>query len=175
VDLVCLCVAALLAGFVDSIVGGGGLIQLPALFIFLPPELSLSTAAVFGTNKLSSICGTSVAAVQYSRRIPVNWKSILPAGFAAFVFSFLGARLVSMLDGHALRPLILFLLVAAGGESTTSLTGTGIRILAERRRVRASRSGSNHGQIVANHVGEYHRIGRCGLRPARQLPALQDR
>ena len=111
-DLVFLCGAALLAGFVDSIVGGGGLIQLPALFIFLPPELSVSTALVFGTNKMSSICGTSVAAVQYSRRIPVNWKSILPAGLAAFVFSFLGARLVSMLDGQALRPLILCLLVA---------------------------------------------------------------
>ena len=111
-DLVYLCVAALLAGFVDAIVGGGGLIQLPALFIFLPPELSASTALVFGTNKLSSICGTSVAAFQYSRRIPVNWASILPAGLAAFVFSFLGARLVSMLDGQALRPLILFLLCA---------------------------------------------------------------
>src|SRR6266498_3078868 len=54
-----LCFFAFLAGFVDAVVGGGGLIQLPALFIFLPTELAASVPVVFGTNKFASFCGTS--------------------------------------------------------------------------------------------------------------------
>ena len=94
----------------DSVVGGGGLLQLPALFLFLPSALAGSLAAVFGTNKLSSICGTGMAAAQYSRRVQINWHSILPAGLAAFVFSFLGARVVSLLKPELLKPLVLVLL-----------------------------------------------------------------
>ena len=112
VDIFCLCLFAFLAGFVDSVVGGGGLIQLPALFIFLPKPLAASIPAVFGTNKLSSICGTSAAVIQYSRHVPMNLHSILPAGLAAFMFSFLGARAVSLMNAQALKPLVLFLLVA---------------------------------------------------------------
>jgi len=112
VETLWLCLFAFLAGFVDSVVGGGGLIQLPALFIFLPSPLSDSLVSVFGTNKLSSICGTGMAAAQYSRRVQMNWQSILPAGLAAFVFSFLGARTVSLLNAQVLKPIVLFLLVA---------------------------------------------------------------
>jgi uncharacterized protein len=103
---------AFLAGFVDSVVGGGGLIQLPALFLCLPPALASSIPAVLGTNKMSSICGTGVAVVQYARRIPIHWHSILPAGGAAFVFSLLGARVVTLLKPGFLRPLVFVLLVA---------------------------------------------------------------
>jgi uncharacterized membrane protein YfcA len=110
-----LCGFAFLAGFVDSVVGGGGLIQLPALFLFLPPSASVDLATVFGTNKLASICGTSVAAVQYSRRISIPWRAVLPAGLAALVFSFLGARAVSLLNAAAMKPVIFFLLVAVAG------------------------------------------------------------
>jgi hypothetical protein len=110
-DLFLLCLLALLAGFVDSIVGGGGVIQLPALFLFLPAPLAAAIPAVLGTNKLSSICGTAVAVVQYARRVPIPWPSVLPASLVAFVFSFLGARAVSMLDPRILKPLVLGLLV----------------------------------------------------------------
>jgi uncharacterized membrane protein YfcA len=58
VDILYLSVLAFCAGFVDSVVGGGGLIQLPALFLLLPAELVSVPATVLGTNKLSSICGT---------------------------------------------------------------------------------------------------------------------
>jgi len=112
VEVYYLCLFAFLAGFVDSVVGGGGLIQLPALFIFLPSGLAESLAAVFGTNKFSSICGTGTAVIQYSRRVRINWHPILPAGLAALVFSFLGARTVSLIHPQVLKPLILFLLVA---------------------------------------------------------------
>lgn len=110
-DLLLLCPLALLAGLVDSVVGGGGLIQLPALFLFLPPSLAASIPAVLGTNKLSSICGTGMAVVQYARRVPIRWRSILPAGLVAFAFSFVGARTVSLLNAQVLKPLVLGLLV----------------------------------------------------------------
>jgi len=112
VEIFYLCLLAFLAGFVDSVVGGGGLIQLPALLIFLPSPLSDSLAAVLGTNKLSSICGTGTAVIQYSRRVHINWRSIVPAGMAAFAFSFLGARAVSLITAQVLKPLILCLLIA---------------------------------------------------------------
>jgi uncharacterized membrane protein YfcA len=111
-EILYLCLFAALAGFVDSVVGGGGLIQLPALLIFLPPALSNPLTAVFGTNKLSSICGTGAAVLQYSRRVRINWHSILPAGMAAFVFSLFGAWTLSLVRPQALKPLVLFLLGA---------------------------------------------------------------
>jgi uncharacterized membrane protein YfcA len=112
VDLVWLCFFAFVAGLIDAIVGGGGLVQLPALFVLLPTNLAASVPLVFGTNKLSSMCGTGVALVQYARRVDIPWASILPAGFAAFVFSALGARVLQLVDSDFLKPLILALLVA---------------------------------------------------------------
>ena len=111
-ELLWLCLSAFVAGLVDAIVGGGGLIQLPALFIFLPRELAASIPLVFGTNKLSSICGTSVAAWQYSRRVRIPWASIRPATVAAFVFSSLGVRVLQSVRSEFLRPLTLVLLIA---------------------------------------------------------------
>lgn len=104
-----LCFFAFLAGLIDSIAGGGGLIQLPALFIFLP---NLPVATLFGTNKLASIAGTSIATIQYSRHIRIDWRATLPATAAALLFSFLGARAVTLINPAVMRPLILFMLVA---------------------------------------------------------------
>lgn len=104
-----LCIFAFSAGLVDAIAGGGGLIQLPALLIFLP---QFPVATLFGTNKFASIAGTSIAATQYARYIDINLRATLPATCAALVFSFLGARTVTAIDSRILRPLILFLLIA---------------------------------------------------------------
>ena len=109
--LVVLGICAFLAGFVDAVVGGGGLIQLPALLIFLPPDKAAVIPSVLGTNKLSSICGTSIALVQYARKIPFHWPTLAPATCAAFFCSYLGARSVAALDPALLRPLILGLLI----------------------------------------------------------------
>ena len=111
-DLLWLCLFAFLAGLVDAIVGGGGLIQLPALFIFLPRELAASVPLVFGTNKLSSMCGTSVAVFQYARRVKIPWASVLPAAVAAFILSAAGARVLQLVRSDFLKPLTLVLLVA---------------------------------------------------------------
>jgi uncharacterized membrane protein YfcA len=112
VDAIFLCLFAFLAGFVDSVVGGGGLIQLPALLLFLPAESSRTLAPVFGTNKFSAICGTSIATLQYARRIQIQWRFILPAATAALVFSFLGARVVSFIRKEAMEPVIVTLMIA---------------------------------------------------------------
>jgi uncharacterized protein len=104
-----LCVFAFFAGFIDSIAGGGGLIQLPALLIFLP---QLPVATLLGTNKFASIAGTSIATAQYTRYIKISLKATLPATCAALLFSFLGARAASIIHPQVMRPLVLFLLIA---------------------------------------------------------------
>ena len=68
--------ASLLAGFVDSIVGGGGLILLPAMFAVFP---NAQPATLFGTNKGAAILGTAVATAQFARRVEMPWSSLLPA------------------------------------------------------------------------------------------------
>lgn len=107
-ELAVLCVFAFLAGFIDSIVGGGGLIQLPALLAILPQA---PVVMMLGTNKVASCMGTSVATYQYARKIPLPWKDLLPAAAAAFALSFTGARVVSLIQPGSLRPLIIVLLI----------------------------------------------------------------
>lgn len=101
--------AAFLAGAVDAVVGGGGLIQIPSLFAALPGE---APATLFGTNKGASVVGTSGAAWRYASRIVMPWRTVLPAAAFAFSFSYLGAMAVAWLPREALRPLVLVLLVA---------------------------------------------------------------
>jgi uncharacterized membrane protein YfcA len=108
IGLIFLCAAAFLAGLIDAVVGGGGLIQIPALFSVLPQFMP---ATVFGTNKLASIFGTSSAALRYARRIDVPWRAALPAALSAFFLSYLGAMTVSLMPKEWLRPLVLLLLV----------------------------------------------------------------
>jgi uncharacterized membrane protein YfcA len=100
--------AAFLAGLVDAVVGGGGLIQIPALFAAYPQA---APATVFGTNKMSSICGTFSATARYLRQVQVPWRLALFAAASAFVFSFLGAMSVALLPKEWARPLVLVLLV----------------------------------------------------------------
>lgn len=110
--MILLTIAAFLAGFVDAIVGGGGLIQLPALFVFLPPALAAEIPMVMGANKFSSVCGTTVATIQYALRVTPPWRVVVPAAALAFFGSLLGARAVSFLNPDYIKPVILVLLLA---------------------------------------------------------------
>ncbi|WP_206118846.1 MULTISPECIES: sulfite exporter TauE/SafE family protein [Chromobacterium] len=103
-----LCVISFAAGLVDAAVGGGGLIQIPALFSALP---NLAPATVFGTNKLAAAMGTLSAARSYLKRVRVPWRLVLPAAVAAFFMSIAGAATVSLIDKAVLRPMVLALLV----------------------------------------------------------------
>jgi uncharacterized membrane protein YfcA len=103
--------ASLLAGFVDSIVGGGGLILVPALFAVFP---TAHPATLFGTNKGASIWGTGIATVQYSRRVTMPWHALGPAAVAGFAASLGGAWLVTAVSPEFLRkvlPAILLLVL----------------------------------------------------------------
>lgn len=106
--LLLLGLCALLAGFVDAVVGGGGLVQVPALFSFVPQG---SAAALFGTNKIASIAGTSMAAARYLRFVKLDWNALGPALVGAAIFSWLGAAAVSLLPRELAQPLVLVLLV----------------------------------------------------------------
>jgi uncharacterized membrane protein YfcA len=107
-ELVIVTLASLLAGFVDAIVGGGGLILLPALFATFP---AAAPATLFGTNKVASVWGTAAAAAQYAKRVDMRWKTLLPAAGAGFAGSLGGAWLVTMVSSSYLRKLLPFVLL----------------------------------------------------------------
>jgi uncharacterized membrane protein YfcA len=104
-----LLLAAAFAGFVDAVAGGGGLIQVPALFAALPRE---APATLLGTNKVASIFGTLNAARRYAREVTMPWAVVLPTAVSAFLFSFGGAALAAWLPKEVMRPLVLVLLLA---------------------------------------------------------------
>ncbi|MFM2397940.1 MAG: hypothetical protein RL341_97 [Pseudomonadota bacterium] len=98
--------AALGAGFVDAVVGGGGLIQTPALFSVFPAASGVAPATLFGTNKLSGIFGTTAAAWRYASSVAVPWRAVIPGAIAALIFSVLGAWAVTVLPSEFLRKLL---------------------------------------------------------------------
>lgn len=106
-ELIILCLAAFGAGFVDSIVGGGGLIQLPAFMMILP---QYPVVTLLGTNKLVSMTGTAVSTYRFSRHIPYIRSIIIPAILSSFLFSFLGAWTVSIVSNEYLKPLFMVML-----------------------------------------------------------------
>lgn len=106
-NIIILCLAAFGAGFVDSIVGGGGLVQLPALMMVLP---QYSVVTLLGTNKLVSVTGTAFSAWRFSRHVPIVFKIILPAVVSSFIFSLLGAYTVTIVSNEVLKPIFMVLM-----------------------------------------------------------------
>ncbi|WP_423679111.1 MULTISPECIES: sulfite exporter TauE/SafE family protein [unclassified Undibacterium] len=109
IDMLLLGLAAFFAGFVDSIVGGGGLVQVPALFSFFP---GTTPATLLGTNKFAGVWGTTVAARNYLKKVRVRWAMLVPAALMAFLFSFFGAYLVTHIPPTHLRKTLPFVLIA---------------------------------------------------------------
>ena len=106
-----LCFCAFLAGFIDAIVGGGGLIQLPAMLLLLP---GVPMPTVFGTGKVSSLAGTLAALRRYlsgPQRLAISWRTVAITALVAGGFALLGSRAVSLLHKETVRPLVLGLLV----------------------------------------------------------------
>lgn len=108
-ELVVAAGASLLAGFVDAVVGGGGLILVPALFGVFPQA---APATLFGTNKGGAIWGTGWATLQYARRVEMPWSALLPAAAAALTGSFAGAWAVTMINPEGLRKALPLILLA---------------------------------------------------------------
>lgn len=110
-DWLILIPGAFLAGLVDAVVGGGGLIQLPLLLAVHP---AVSIPVLFATNKISSIAGTATASWTYANKVSVPYRLLIPAVVLAFLGSALGAAVVSWIPENIIRPLVLVLLIAVG-------------------------------------------------------------
>lgn len=129
-ELIFVTSASLLAGFVDAIVGGGGLVLVPALFAAFP---ATHPATLFGVNKSASLWGTAVATVQYARRVRLPWRALLPAAALALLGSLAGAWLVTVVSPEFLRKVLPLVLLAVliytllkkelGREHAPALTG----------------------------------------------------
>lgn len=105
--IVILCIASFFAGFVDAIVGGGGLIQTPVALILLP---NYAVSSIIGSLKIPAFSGTSFAANQYLKKVDMNWKLLLIMAVVAFSAAFLGSNLLTMVSNDFMKPLLLIVL-----------------------------------------------------------------
>ena len=94
-----------LAGFVDAIAGGGGLISLPAYLI-----AGLPTQAALATNKMSACMGATIAAGKYAKSGFIPWKTAIPCVVFAMLGSNLGAQIVLLIDDYYFKRLMLVIL-----------------------------------------------------------------
>ncbi|MFP5040851.1 sulfite exporter TauE/SafE family protein [Parasediminibacterium sp. JCM 36343] len=106
--LLFLCVVSFSAGFIDAIVGGGGLIQLPASILLLP---QLPIATIIGTIKIPAFSGTSFAAYQYMQKQKAEWKILAPMMAIALVAAFAGSQLLTVVSNAFMKPLLLVILI----------------------------------------------------------------
>ncbi|MFZ4105038.1 sulfite exporter TauE/SafE family protein [Flavobacterium sp.] len=102
-----LCLAAFFAGFVDAIVGGGGLIQTPIALVLLP---NLAVSSVIGSLKIPAFSGTAFAANQYLKKVQMNWKLLSTTAIIAFSAAFLGSNLLTLVSNDFMKPLLLVVL-----------------------------------------------------------------
>lgn len=109
---VVLCLAALAAGWIDAVVGGGGLLLLPALLLGLPH--GTPGAHALGTNKAVAIVGTTGAAVTYVRKTPIDVRTAVRIGLAALAGSMGGAFLAAGMSTEVLKPVIMVVLLGVG-------------------------------------------------------------
>jgi uncharacterized membrane protein YfcA len=101
-------VFSFIAGFIDAVVGGGGLIIVPYLLI---SYIEVPLVILFGTNKIAALAGTSISAYSFSKRVKFNQKLLVVISLVALIASFTGAKLLSHLDSEKLKPFILIILI----------------------------------------------------------------
>ncbi len=108
-ELATVTLASLFAGFIDAIVGGGGLILTPALFSVFP---TAPPPTLLGTNKGAAVWGTAWATVQFAKKVTLRWHALLPAALAALAGSLIGAWTVTQVSAEGLRRALPFILLA---------------------------------------------------------------
>ena len=106
--LILLCIASFFAGFVDAVVGGGGLIQTPIALILLP---TFSVSSITGSLKIPGISGTSIAAFHYLKNVTMNWKLVVMMAFFSCGFAFLGSELLTLVSNDFMKPLLFGILI----------------------------------------------------------------
>lgn len=103
--------AALAAGWIDAVVGGGGLLQLPALLL-VP---GISPVQALATNKLGSVFGTATSAITWFRRVRPDLRTALPMAIIALIGSYFGANLAAALPSSVFKPVIVVALSVVAG------------------------------------------------------------
>ncbi len=144
-----LVLASFFAGFVDSIAGGGGLVQLPALLVSLPRS---ETVTILGTNKLASVFGTTTAAALYRRQIKPDIKFLAAMAVPAFIGSAAGASLASHIPTKSMRPIVLVLLICVA-IYTWLKPELGTIELLRHRSIRRTQIGIGSGLIIGFYDG----------------------
>ena len=107
-EIIILCIAAFVAGFIDAIVGGGGLIQTPAVLVALP---QYPVATLLGTTKIPSFFGTSMAAYQYAGRVPLQKNLLVLMCTLALASAYAGSKTVSIVSNSFMKPVIFGMLI----------------------------------------------------------------
>ncbi len=106
--IILLCIASFFAGFVDAVVGGGGLIQTPISLLLLP---NIPVANIIGTLKIPGISGTSFASYQYLKKVKINWKLFFPIAIIAFGMAFFGSYMMTLVKNNFMKPILIFVLI----------------------------------------------------------------
>ncbi|WP_319943121.1 TSUP family transporter [Nocardia aurantia] len=107
-DWAALLTAATAAGWVDAVVGGGGLIILPTLLLVAP---TLAPQTALGTNKVAALSGTTAATVTFARRVPLRLRLLIPAAALAAVAAALGSAAVGLIDRRYFIPIVMVVLI----------------------------------------------------------------
>ncbi|WP_462250221.1 sulfite exporter TauE/SafE family protein [Ferruginibacter sp.] len=107
-EIIILCIAAFAAGFIDAIVGGGGLVQTPATLVTLP---QYPLATILGTTKIPSFFGAAIAAVQYSLKVKINWKLLLMMCSIALAAAYAGSKTVAVVSNTFMKPILFVVLI----------------------------------------------------------------
>ncbi len=107
-EIIILCIAAFAAGFIDAIVGGGGLVQTPAVLITLP---NYPIATLIGTTKIPAISGTIMAAFQYSFKVKLHWKLLAVMCSIALISAYAGSKTVTLVSNAFMKPVFFVILI----------------------------------------------------------------
>lgn len=107
-DILMLCLFSFLAGFIDAIIGGGGLVQTPATLFILP---QYPVPVILATTKIPSMAGSIMSGYQYSRKVKVFGKVLLPVCITAFAAAMIGSYTVSVVPNQFMKPLAFGILV----------------------------------------------------------------
>lgn len=109
IDIIAVCIAALAAGLVDAMVGGGGLIQIPALFGAYP---AISPSVLLGTSKFAGVFGTTNAVLRFASKVDIPWRALAPFVVYVLATSLIGAFVATHVPPDIFRPLVPLLLIA---------------------------------------------------------------
>lgn len=108
-QIVLLCIAAFCAGFIDAIVGGGGLVQLPAALVILN---TFPVVSVVGSLKIPAFSGTFFATMQYLKKVKIKWDLMSVACTIAFFAAYAGSETLTIVSNSFMKPVLLVILSA---------------------------------------------------------------